>query len=211
MKNISFIIADDHPVVLAGVKMLISSQALGLVRAEATTSEALLVNLERHICDILITDFSMPGSSSPDGLNMLQNIKKLHPQIKVIVLTQIQNIGILQALRDSSDAIVLKQALLTDLKHAVSAVKSGRKYLSESVRFLLSENGFIQDLGSTKLSPREYEVIRLFCLGHTVSGIAKKLGKSIKTVSTQKQNAMRKLGLTSDSELFAYSRDQGLS
>lgn len=211
MRISNIIIADDHPVVLAGVRMLINNMALGRVLAEATTVDSLMEQLQHYSCDILITDFSMPDSCQPDGLEMLNQVRKSYPNVKIIVLTQIQNIGTLQALQLLSDAIVLKQSLLTDLKQATTAVCNNRPYLSAKVKQLLSEKGLTQNLSKTKLSPRESEVVRLFCSGSSVSQIATKLDRSIKTVSTQKQNAMKKLGVTTDSELFAYSRYSGLS
>ncbi|WP_345846607.1 response regulator transcription factor [Shewanella algae] len=208
MKKNRIIIADDHPVVLAGLRMLLNhNESLGLVQAEATNVDCLMNQLEKNPCDILITDYCMPDSNLPDGLDMLSSIRIMYPSLKIIVLTQIQNIGTLKVLKQQCNAIIPKQSLMVDLKQAIKAVNNNRDYLSLTIKKLLSDKGLTKDLKPKILSPRESEVVRLFCSGMSVSQIANKLNKSIKTVSSQKHNAKQKLGITTDAELFSYSRD----
>ncbi|WP_100754180.1 response regulator [Vibrio salilacus] len=195
-------IADDHPIVLSGVKALIENQNKGFkIIAEATSVEALFKTLSKEKIDILITDYSMPNNDYVDGIAMINKIKREHHNIKIIVLTQMTNTALLNSLvRSGIDGVLLKKDVLTDIHHVISVVKNGGKYISPSVsNLILSRQRTL-----TEPSPKELEVLRLFSSGMSVSKIAIHTNRSIKTISTQKKQAMIKLGLEHDSEIYEY-------
>ena len=108
------------------------------------------------------------------------------------------------------EGIVLKQGAPTDLPKALAALQKGKKFTPESVSRLLekiSAGGY----GDKRLSPKESEVLRLFAEGFLVTEIAKKLNRSIKTISSQKKSAMMKLGVENDIALLNYLSSVTLS
>jgi two-component system capsular synthesis response regulator RcsB len=108
--------------------------------------------------------------------------------------------------------LVDKSSDIAETVHAIDAVARGRDYISAAFRRGLFQNPQkINGEICVRLSNREVEVLRLFASGLTVSGISKRLSRSIKTVSTQKSVAMLKLGLRSDHDIYVYSREHGLN
>jgi two-component system, NarL family, captular synthesis response regulator RcsB len=200
------VLADDHPVVLKGIALALARDELASVVGEAQTPDELLGVLERQACDALITDFSMP-SPGDDGLRLLKTIRGNHPDLPVMVITTLANpalyreilaIGVRGLLGKSGDAREIPQAL--------KAIMAGQVYLGTSVQALIGPPGSDAAWYGTlaDLSPRELEILRLFAAGNSVTEIARRTGRGLSTVSQQKTNAMRKLQLESDAEIFEY-------
>lgn len=204
MNNLNVIIADDHPIVLFGIrKSLEQIEGINLV-GQFEDSTSLINNISKLNADILITDLSMPGDKYGDGITLIKYIKRHYPNLSIIVLTMNNNPAILSAVLDLDiEGIVLKQGAPADLPKALSALQKGKKYTPENVSKLLEKvnaNGY----GDKRLSPKESEVLRLFAEGFLVTEIAKKLNRSIKTISSQKKSAMLKLGVENDIALLNY-------
>ncbi|MCC7687858.1 transcriptional regulator RcsB [Serratia marcescens] len=182
MNNLNVIIADDHPIVLFGIRKSLEQIEWVNVVGEFEDSTALINNLSKLDANVLITDLSMPGDKYGDGITLIKYIKRHYPQLSIIVL---------------------KQGAPTDLPKALAALQKGKKFTPESVSKLLekiSASGY----GDKRLSPKESEVLRLFAEGFLVTEIAKKLNRSIKTISSQKKSAMMKLGVENDIALLNY-------
>src|SRR5579859_223164 len=129
------ILADDHPIVLNGVRMLLENGADATVVANANSPVELIDAIETHPCDLVITDFSMPGSQLADGLHMLGLIRRRWPTLPVIVLTMVSNAGVLGSiLATGVRGLLSKSDALTELTLAVRAVSQDRDYLSKSVK-----------------------------------------------------------------------------
>lgn len=204
MNNLNVIIADDHPIVLFGIrKSLEQIEGINLV-GQFEDSTSLINNIAKLKADILITDLSMPGDKYGDGITLIKYIKRHYPNLSIIVLTMNNNPAILSAVLDLDiEGIVLKQGAHADLPKALSALQKGKKFTPENVSKLLEKvnaNGY----GDKRLSPKESEVLRLFAEGFLVTEIAKKLNRSIKTISSQKKSAMLKLGVENDIALLNY-------
>lgn len=210
--SFKIILADDHPLILAGIRSLITQSHIGCdIVAEAHQVSELLKTLQQHDCDLLITDFSMPGDERCDGLTMIQQLRREYPELPIIVLTQIHNAGILQSLAQSGvRGIILKKAVLNELTDAIRQIKTGRHYIGNSVNTVLAEAGLLHQPPAVQLTPRENEVVRLLASGMSVTQVAEYLNRSVKTISTQKKSAMLRLGLQSDSALFHYAKEMGL-
>lgn len=210
--SFKIILADDHPLIVAGIRSLIAeSQPSCEIVAEAHQVTELLKTLRQHTCDLLITDFSMPGDSRCDGLVMIQQLVRDHPSLPIIVLTQVQNAGVLQSLIHAGiRGVLLKKSVLSELSDAINHVLAGKEYIGSSVKQLLAEGGLIHNSPQAQLTPKESEVVRLLSSGMSVTQVAQYLNRSIKTISTQKKNAMLRLGIKSDSELFFYAKKSGL-
>lgn len=181
------------------------------VVGEFEDSTALINNLPKLDAHVLITDLSMPGDKYGDGITLIKYIKRHFPSLSIIVLTMNNNPAILSAVLDLDiEGIVLKQGAPTDLPKALAALQKGKKFTPESVSRLLekiSAGGY----GDKRLSPKESEVLRLFAEGFLVTEIAKKLNRSIKTISSQKKSAMMKLGVENDIALLNYLSSVTLS
>jgi two-component system, NarL family, captular synthesis response regulator RcsB len=210
--SFKIILADDHPLILTGIRSLIAHNQPGCeVVAEAHQVSELLNTLQQHSCDLLITDFSMPGDERSDGLTMIQQLKRDYPTLPIIVLTQIHNAGILQSLIQLGvSGILLKKAVISELSDAIRQILSGHSYIGSSVKTLLAEAGLDHQTSLAQLTPKESEVVRLLASGMSVTQVAEYLHRSVKTISTQKKSAMLRLGITSDSGLFFYAKKHGL-
>ena len=206
------ILADDHPIILTGVRSLMAEMQPSCdIVAEANNVSELWRTLEQHECDLLITDFSMPNDDNADGMAMINQLRRKYPNLPLIVLTQVHNLGVLQALMQIGiNGLLLKKSVIAELANTVKKVLSGSVYIGDAVRELLNEQGINQYAIPVELSLKEIEVVRLLANGMSVTQVASYLHRSVKTISTQKTNAMQKLGLKSDSELFHYAQQQGL-
>ncbi|MET0936552.1 MAG: response regulator transcription factor [Luteibacter sp.] len=208
------ILADDHPLVLVGGRLALENAHIDVVGAARGADEllAMLDDPERN-CDVVITDFLMPSDRQDDGFPLLDRIAAEHPSVAVIVLTMINRPAALQSmLNRGARGIVDKRAPMDELATAARAVADGETYLSETLLDILNEaDDTSVAMPGAPLSPRETEVIRQFVNGMSLQQIADKEGKSVKTISRQKRDAMRKLGVDHDTLLGDYVRDHGLS
>ncbi|EGH27203.1 LuxR family DNA-binding response regulator [Pseudomonas amygdali pv. mori str. 301020] len=209
------IVADDHPIFLIGLRVVLEQDNLATVVAEACNPDELLQVLARHPCDVLVTDFMMPVELQNDGLRLLQRIHRDFPALPVIVVTTLSNAGLFQSMLDLNvRGLLSKASLAGELPAAIRGVQRGEFFVADSVRRVLREArqyGPDELLPAEKLSPRELEVLRLLSAGHTVGQIAAQLNRSKQTVSAQKVAAMRKLGLANDAALFIYLQESGMS
>lgn len=209
-EDMRIIIADDHPVVLMGLRTaLLGYSAQFEIVGEASNGKSLLDTLASVPCDLLITDFSMSDEAeSNDGLVMLTSIHESYPNLPTIVLTMLNNPALVKGmLAVGVRAVVDKMSFTKELMLAINAVIAGRIYLSEHTKKQLYE---YNASGLQTLSTREADVVRMFAQGLTVTEIARRTGRSVRTISQQKRDAMRKLGLTGDKQLHEYAKTTGL-
>ncbi|HEY4292015.1 response regulator [Luteibacter sp.] len=205
------ILADDHPLVLVGSALALRTAHIDVV-GEASATDELLALLADRPCDVVITDFLMPSDRQDDGFNLIETIVKEYPRLSVVVLTMINRpAALMSMLHRGVRGIVDKRAPMDELPIAVRAVAHGETYLSETLLDILHETDEASvAMPGAALSPRETEVIRMFVAGMSLQQIADREGKSVKTISRQKRDAMRKLGVDHDGLLLDYVRDHGL-
>ncbi|KWF17326.1 response regulator [Burkholderia pseudomultivorans] len=203
-------IADDHPAVVIGARYELSATNTVSVVATAHNSTELMEALASHPCDVLVSDYAMPGNEYGDGLALFTGILKRFPGLKIVVMTMMENAVALRALIDIGIAcIVSKSDMPNHLTMAIHAAYTNGRYLSPSMDRILRSTGSVGGKASA-LSVREVEVIRLFASGLSVNEIADKLNRSKKTISTQKSSAMQKLGIERDVDLVRYAIACGL-
>lgn len=208
---LSVVLADDHPVLLLGLAAAIAQFPQQRVVAQAHDGRELMQVLEHIDCNVIVTDYNLGGEPAFDGMQLLVRLRKQHPKRAVVVCTMVQNPALLRAMRQVGVAgIVSKSDELLYAGHAIMAAARGVRYYSPRI---LEEAGLSSNERNVfeRLSAREREVIRMYAGGMAVSDIALKLGSSIKTVSTQKTVALRKLGLAREIDLFQYVRANGVS
>ncbi|CAG9235466.1 DNA-binding response regulator [Paraburkholderia tropica] len=210
---IRVVVADDHPVILFGAEHALLKFPGIQVVARARQSTELVKALQTTPCDVLVTDLAMPGGQYGDGLPLIGYLRRNYPQIPIVVLTMLENAALLKRLGELGViAVVHKSDDLSHIGLAVQHVSRNLEYMSPQVRVALDSLRMNSGGKSEEviLSKRELEVVRLFVSGMTIKEISEKLNRSIKTISTQKNTAMRKLGLDRDSELFQYAQSNGL-
>ena len=213
MKTFTVVIADDHPIVLLGVRELVERDARFQVVGEAICSAGLIGLLEQQPIDIVITDYNMPGDSPyGDGLKLVEYLKRHFPQVQILILTMISNHLILTRLQEMGGVgVIQKSQLHTEIQVALKSIVQQALYRSlEPAKTSVVESMTAIDARFSTLSPKEFEILRLFISGKSVSDIARSQNRSSKTISAQKISAMRKLEVSSDQDLLAYCLAQNI-
>jgi two-component system, NarL family, captular synthesis response regulator RcsB len=212
--SIRVAIADDHPTLLAGMEHLLSKVEGITVIGLVTDSTQLVELLGKSGCDVVVTDFSMPGGRYGDGLALLRFLRRRFSNVRLVVLTSIENSEVMKGIMDVGALGLVSKA--DDLGHVEAAIRMahlGNRYVSPikagQLLELESASGPDDD-SSVKLSKREAEVLRMYAEGLTVSEIGMRAGRSSKTISAQKMAAMKKLGLRHDADIFRYAQANGL-
>jgi len=208
LTKLRIILADDHAVLRAGLKLLLDNEADFTVVGEAANGQEVLTILEHTEADVLILDLSMPVMS---GLDCLKEIKKAQLPIKVLVLTMYQDDHyIKEAMQLGAGGYLAKNSIDTELFEALRTVARGGRYLREQDTQLLLDKLFNNpeervDTQPVFLSKREQEVFELLVHGYSLGVIATRLYLSIKTVSTYKTRLMLKLNCKHKSDLVDYA------
>ncbi|MBB4200312.1 DNA-binding response regulator [Rhodoblastus sphagnicola] len=205
-------LADDHPVVLAGIKSLLVADPGIEVVGEAGDGPAALAMAKELNPDVLVLDLSMPGLN---GVEVARDMRAASPQCKVLVLTVHEDRSYVRKLLEVGVAgYVLKRSAAADLPHAVHAVAAGGTYLDPAIAGQLVDsvvNPSRVDAteNAVDLSEREVDVLRLTALGHSNKAIANLLKLGVKSVETYKARAMDKLGFHGRVELVGYALRRG--
>ncbi|KAG8150856.1 response regulator transcription factor [Burkholderia catarinensis] len=212
--QIRVVLADDHPALLVGVEHGLSSVPTIQLVGTAGNSTDLVALLDREPCQVLVSDYAMPGAHG-DGIALFSYLQRNYPDVKLVVLTMLDNAAVVGALvRLGIACIVSKSDTIDHLIPAIHAAATGGTYYSPSVdkivRTLSAHSSTRIVDQAPSLSSREIEVVRLYASGMTVNEIAEKLSRSKKTISTQKARAMQKLGLEKDIDLLRYAIEQGI-
>ncbi|NMX60352.1 response regulator [Pseudomonas sp. WS 5079] len=213
MKTFTVVIADDHPIVLLGVRELVERDERFEVVGEAICSAGLIGLLEQQPVDIVITDYNMPGDSPyGDGLKLVEYLKRHFPEVQILILTMISNHLILTRLQELGVVgVIQKSQLHTEIQVALKSIAQQALYRSlEPAKTSVIESMTAIDARFSTLSPKEYEILRLFISGKSVSDIARSQNRSSKTISAQKISAMRKLEVSSDQDLLTYCLEQNI-
>ncbi len=178
---------------------------------EANGPDELLRVLGSTPCDVLVTDFAMPGGQQADGYVLLGLLQRQYPGVPVILVTMFANIATLRAsFAEGARGIVAKSASAKELPTAIKEVCEGKTFVSESLRTQLVQAGTGDQSQPPQLSGKEREVVRMLASGMTVSQIAARVNRSISTISKQKSTAMNRLCISTDVDLFHYARSSGM-
>jgi len=216
MSKIRLLLADDHTVLRAGLRMLLDAeQDMQVVGEAGDGAEAVERALELKP-DVVLMDISMGGMN---GLQATRVIRERVPQTKVLVLTMHDDEEYLrQTLEAGATGYVLKRAADAELAVAIRAVHRGEVFLYPSFTKALLGNLVAKSGGKQPghpdshglLSEREKQVLRLVALGHTNAQIARQLFLSVKTVETYRARIMDKLQFRGRAALVRYALKKGL-
>ncbi len=208
---ITIILADDHPIIRSGLRTLLETQPDFLVIGEVGDGLEALRLVEKMKPRIAVADVTMPGLN---GLDMTRRLRQLSPDTRVIVLSMHTSEAFVgEALGNGAAAYIVKDSTLTELVQAVRDVAGGKRFLSPAIsRQVIDtyiEKGDMPTAHKT-LTHREREVFQLVAEGNTNAEIGKRLFISPRTVEVHRANMMKKLGLKSPMELFAYAVKRGV-
>ena len=207
MKNI--LIADDHPIVRAGLKQIINDEENFTVTGEASNGPEVIKLINNNSYDLLVLDISMPGES---GLDVLKQLQYSNPDLKVLILsTYSEEIYAERSIKAGASGYLNKQYATRDLILAIKKILRGDRYLStvaaENIALNKTNN---HDLPHKILSDREFQVLTLIGKGKTVSAISTELLLSVKTISTYRKRVLEKMNLKTTTELIKYTIDKKL-
>ena len=212
---IRVVLADDHPIVRQGVRTLLESEGGCQVVGEATDGLTAIDLIARLTPDIAILDLQMPDL---DGLEVARRAQDKSPTTRVLILSMHDDEPhVVQALRHGVTGYVLKGAAATDLTTAVRAVMEGKRFLSASLSERAIESYALRAKETSLpldrydlLTAREREVLQLAAQGMTNTEIGRRLAISPRTVETHRTNLLRKLTLTTHTELVRFAISRGL-
>jgi two-component system response regulator NreC len=214
-QTITVLIADDHAILRAGLKMLIDAQPDMEVVSEAPDGDRAVRAARDTSPHVALMDLTMPGSS---GMSALEEITRCCPTTRVLVLSMHDDPAYLRAvLAAGASGYVLKRAVDTELLAAIRAVHRGGVFVDPSLAYV-----FVQDVlkrpahahsasRSLKiLSERERQVLELVAQGYGSQDIAKQMLVSVKTVETYRARIAEKLGLRTRNEIVRFAVQMGL-
>ncbi|HMQ30074.1 MAG TPA: response regulator transcription factor [Chloroflexaceae bacterium] len=207
---IRIMLVEDHTLVRAGIRSLIQCLPNLEVVGEAGSGAEALALLPQLQPDIVMLDIAMAAMS---GLEVAERVRKLHPQVRVIMLSMhASEAYVAQALRAGAGGYLLKDSTPAELDLAIRAVMRSETYLSPSVSKHLVA-GYLRHVGSggeEPLTPRQREVLRLIAEGYTAREIAQALTISVKTVETHRALLMERLDIHDTAGLVRYAIRVGL-
>jgi two-component system response regulator NreC len=216
--KIRVLIVDDHAIVRAGLRLLISGQEDMTVVGEAGSTQDGIDAAERLSPDVALIDLSLPGEG---GIEAIRQLRRTRPRVRTVALTMHDDpVYLRSVLSAGGSGYVVKRAADSELLAAIRAVREGRSFISPMLaeaeaQELLSAAPQIAgqveaEEALARLSARERQVLVLLAHGHTHSEMAEQLGISVKTVETHRARLSEKLGLKTRADLVRLALDAGL-
>lgn len=210
MKPVQIIITDDHAVVRTGLQLILDETPDLEIAAEAKDGDELLNKLRAVSYDLVILDMSMPGK---DALDVLKEIKLQWKMIPVIIFTMNPDeTHAVRMFQNGASAFVNKQTPSDQLIEILRTVAAGNKfYFPHQIDLLTGSSGLQQsNLPHTQLTDRESQIFILLASGIKMSEIAEKLDISKSTISNHRNNIMKKMNMSQNTELTRYAIQHNL-
>ena len=214
--SIRVVLADDHPVVRAGLRAVIekSKEDIAIVD-EAVNGIEVLDIAEKNAVDVYLLDVEMPHLN---GIETAERLLKKDPKAKIIILSiHDSRIFVHRALRCGVKGYILKESAIEEVTKAIQEVFKGRFFLSPGISNYIVD-GFLGKIGAGKdksagdgLTKREREVLQLIGEGCTNKEIAQKLNLYLNTVQVHRRNLMHKLNIHKQADLICYTIKEGIS
>ena len=208
--KIKVIIADDHPIVRKGLKEIVEEIPGVVVTDEAENGYEVLDKVTGENCDLLILDISMPGMG---GLETLTKVKNISTTLKVLIFSiYSEDHYAIRFLKAGASGYLSKQSEPYAIVEAINTLIIGEKYFSDDVlqKYIRSKDSDFSLAPHETLSNREYEIMLLLASGKRISGVAKDLLISAKTVFTHKERIFQKMNIQESAELTQYAVEHDL-
>jgi two-component system response regulator NreC len=215
IQKIRVVVADDHAILRAGLRMLINAQADMTVVAEAQDGIEAVAAVQSTKPDVAILDVTMPRSG---GLDAIKEIVTRNRSTRILLLTMHEEPAYLRtALSAGASGYVLKKSVDADLLTAIRAVHKGRTYVDSELAEVLVRDAISSDasdrdgsVARSLLSDRELQVLKLVAEGFSSREVAEQIFVSTKTVETYRSRFAEKLGLKSRAQIVQYALNLGL-
>ena len=196
-------VVDDHSVVLAGLKFVLSRAEGMQVVATAESAEDILGFYEEHRPDVLLLDIRMPSVS---GLDALETLRKAHPDAKVAMLTTSElEEDIFRALKLGANGYIPKDSRPAEIAKAVREIASGGRYIPDDIQRI-----FEMRQGVKSLSARELSIIQLAAKGFSSPEVAEMLGISVNSVKTHFRHIFEKMDVSDRTEAVTLAISRGI-
>ena len=214
MKKLGVLLADDHTLIRAGLRMVVEAQPDLSVIAEADNGREAVAMAQALKPDVVVMDIGMP---SLNGIEAARQIRGSLPDTQIVMLSMHSDEGyVLRSLKAGAKAYLLKDSAEADLARAIRAAAAGKSFFSPAVGKVLLED-YMRKLERTGaedsyelLSPREREILQLVAEGNSSKEIANLLNLSAYTVETHRARVMQKVNLRGIPELTLYAVRKGI-
>jgi two-component system response regulator NreC len=214
MRKIKLLVADDHKIFRQGIKKLLEEEPDLQVAGEAADGRDAVKKATELKPDVILMDITM---STLNGLEATKQIKKVLPDVRVIMVTMHKNEEyVLQSFQAGASGYILKEGAVEELVSAIRSIHQDKSFLSPSIsKTLISAYLRKMETGKTQtpfdlLTDREREVLQLIAEGYTNREVAKALFISVKTVEAHRAHIMQKLNIHDIAKLVKYAIQKGL-
>ncbi len=207
---IKILLADDHPIIIKGLKQIIEEEDDMKVTGEARNGNEALELMRKNDYDIAILDITMPKKT---GVEVIEEMKYLKKKIPVLVLSvHPEDQFAMRVLKTGAKGYMTKESAPEHIVEAIKKIVNGGKYISPALaeKILSDINSDREEAPHETLSNREFQIIIMIASGKTLKEIAEELNLNIKTISTYRQRILEKMNMTSNAELTRYVLDNKL-
>ena len=203
----SVLISDNQAIVRKGIISILKNDFTELIIDENDEPKLLLKKLEENKHSLVIVDYLQYQDSD----KLLKSLQKLSPQLKVLIVSQDDDIEkIKEVIQLGVEGFLTRHCETEEMVNAVRRILQGKRFFCQTITDKLLEYEIEKEVIDTKLSKRELEILTLVAKGKTTNEIAQKLFISVHTVNSHRKNMLKKLGLKSPIELVTYAMDKGL-
>jgi DNA-binding NarL/FixJ family response regulator len=197
MDKIQIIVVDDHPMVIEGMKAMLTQIDFVTLKATASNAYEALEWVEKQPPHLLISDINMPEIS---GIELTAKLKKQYPELKIIGMSTFNERSyIAQMIQNGADGFLIKSASKEEIEEAILTVMEGKLYLSADVNMNNQERSDMKN--QPTLTRREKEILQLIAEGLTNPQISEKLFISLSTVDSHRKNLLLKLEVNNTASL----------
>jgi DNA-binding NarL/FixJ family response regulator len=197
-------IVDDHKIIVEGLEILINESGIAQITGKAYGIKGCMSLLEDQQPDVLLLDINL---SDGNGIDACTQIKKQHPDVKILMLTSYGELSVIRrALDEGALGYVLKNSMVEEIIEGIRVVASGNRFLCEEVDVLL-KNDRIQRI---TLTSRERELLKLIVEGFPNSEIAQKMCLGYETIKSYRKNLILKLNAHNTAMLVRMALEQKL-
>ena len=202
---IKILVVDDHAVVRKGLKQILTETRDISVAGEASDGYQALDQIRQGDYDVVLLDIAMPGVN---GLDVLKQLKSERPDLPILMLSMYpEEQYAVRTLKAGASGYLTKESAPEELLSAIRKVCTGGKYVTSSLAEKLASylEADLERPAHELLSDREYQVMLMIASGKTVTEIADKLSLSVKTISTNRSRALKKMGMKTNAEFTYYA------
>lgn len=209
VRPLTLVLVDDHTILREGLRALLELQPNLVVVGEAGNFEDALIQVRKHLPDVVLTDIGLPGRS---GLTLIRELRQISPGTRAILLTAYANEEYIRAgLEARADGYVLKDSSHSELLTAIHTVASGQHFLCKAVAsqvlatYARTGPGHALRDPLSSVTSRERQVLTHIATGQSNKEVARHLNLSVKTVEKHRANLMRKLSLHNASDITRFA------